>query len=73
MQKKMERGDCQEHLPFIFGRDPTRCPMILRRKWKSIEERLRRGERELDSLRREMKEQLLAGMREAGGVGCLRR
>ena len=43
------------------------------KKWKSIEERLRRGERELDSLKREMKEQLLAGMREARGVGCLRR
>jgi hypothetical protein len=28
---------------------------------KRIEERLRRGERELDNLRREMKEQLLAG------------
>jgi hypothetical protein len=40
---------------------------------KRIEERLRRGERELDNLRREMKEQLLAVVREAGGVGCPRR
>src|SRR5258708_31607745 len=68
----MERGDCQEQSPFIFGRDPTPMSDDLK-KWKSIEERLGRGERELDSLKREMKEQLLAGMREAGGVGCLRR
>src|SRR6267143_1117841 len=40
MQKKMERGDCQEHLPFIFGRDPTRCPMILIRKTKRSQESL---------------------------------